>query len=257
MLALPTSVPAQAASSTLSCTLIVDAATGEQFLQQGVCDQRVPPFSTFKLPLALIGAEAGIITGEYEPRWDYKPEYKAVRRDRHPVDPSSWLDESVVWYSREITRRLGEPKFSAAVANLHYGNGDVSGDPGKHNGLTQSWLGSSLQISPAEQVTFIRHFLARHLPFSSGAFDLTTTIAPIFQSGEWTVHGKTGSGSLRTASGESDTNRPLGWFVGWAELGKRQVVFARLDIGAAPAASMGRPLRADFLSRFPALMAGR
>ncbi|WP_373369869.1 penicillin-binding transpeptidase domain-containing protein, partial [Klebsiella aerogenes] len=31
---------------------------------------------------------------------------------------------------------------------FEYGNQDVSGDSGKHNGLTQSWLMSSLTISP-------------------------------------------------------------------------------------------------------------
>jgi len=249
--------PAYAAAPTLSCTLIVDAASGKELVRQGTCDQRVGPFSSFKLPLALLGAEAGILTGEHEPRLPYRPEYDAVKRDRKATDPSDWLDNSVLWYSRQITSRLGEPTFSSLVAKLGYGNGDVSGDPGKHNGLTHSWLGSSLQISPEEQVAFLRRFLLRDLPFSTAAFDLTSLIVPVFEAGEWTVHGKTGSGWLRTRSSETNRNRPLGWFVGWAEMGERRIVFARLEVGAAPANAMGPTLREAFLPQLSALLAQR
>ncbi|HBX3937445.1 TPA: hypothetical protein MH011_29220 [Klebsiella pneumoniae subsp. pneumoniae] len=43
---------------------------------------------------------------------------------------------------------MGVDRFTEYVKKFEYGNQDVSGDSGKHNGLTQSWLMSSLTISP-------------------------------------------------------------------------------------------------------------
>jgi hypothetical protein len=60
------------------------------------------------------------------------------------TDPSRWEAVSVVWYSQEITRRFGEAKFKAYIDRFGYGNRDLRGNPGKNDGLTQAWLGSSL-----------------------------------------------------------------------------------------------------------------
>ncbi|RUU32779.1 class D beta-lactamase, partial [Mesorhizobium sp. M6A.T.Ca.TU.002.02.2.1] len=91
----------------VECTLILDAASGETLYRQGVCDQRFSPASTFKVPLSLIGYDAGILIDEHTPAWDYKPEFNAVKRDQKTVDPTIWEKDSVLWFSREITRRLG------------------------------------------------------------------------------------------------------------------------------------------------------
>ena len=70
--------PLRAQSAPLKdveCTLILDAASGGTLYRQGVCDQRFSPASTFKVPLALIGYDAGILSDEHTPSWDYKPEF--------------------------------------------------------------------------------------------------------------------------------------------------------------------------------------
>ncbi|TIT08028.1 MAG: class D beta-lactamase, partial [Mesorhizobium sp.] len=75
--------PIRAQSAPLKdveCTLILDAASGETLYQQGVCDQRFSPASTFKIPLSLIGYDAGILSDEHTPSWEYKPEFNAVMR---------------------------------------------------------------------------------------------------------------------------------------------------------------------------------
>jgi hypothetical protein len=83
--------PIRAQSAPLGdveCTLIVDAASGETLYRQGVCDQRVSPASTFKIPLALIGYDAGILGDEHTPNWEYKAEFNAETgpQDRRPDD---------------------------------------------------------------------------------------------------------------------------------------------------------------------------
>jgi beta-lactamase class D len=106
-------------------------------------------------------------------------------------------------------------RFKAYVDAFHYGNQDVSGDKGKNNGLTHSWLSSSLAISPIEQVHFLQQIVNKQLALSPKAFAMTKKILYIQEIvGGWKLYGKTGSG------------RQQGWFVGWIEKDNRVVVFA-------------------------------
>ena len=43
------------------CTLIMDATSGEVVLEEGACATSATPASTFKLPLAVVAFEAGIL----------------------------------------------------------------------------------------------------------------------------------------------------------------------------------------------------
>ncbi len=227
--------PAAEAAEEIKCTMVADAATGEVLHRSGPCDRRFSPCSSFKLPLALMGFDSGILESPKAPVWELKPEYNPSERDRaYPrVYPEMWERDSVVWFSQQLTTRLGEARFSEYVKNFSYGNQDVSGDPGAHNGLTHAWLMSSLTISPSEQIQFLLRFLGRALPVARRAYDLTMATIPQYPAADgWTVHGKSGSGWLRNAEGKVDESRPQGWFVGWAEKDGRRVVFARLEVGA-------------------------
>ncbi len=237
------------------CTLIVDAQSGATLRRDGTCDRRVSPASTFKVPLALMGYDSGILTDARTPRWDYKPEFNAVKRDHRPVDPTIWEKDSVVWYSQEITRKLGNERFAGYVDSFGYGDGDIAGNPGKKDGLTHSWLSSSLKISPDEQASFIRRILDRKLPLSAKAYEMTGAILPAFDAGDWKVQGKTGTGWLTNKAGAQNRNRPFGWFVGWAEKDGRKIVFARLFVneGKSPVL-LGPNVRANFLADLPGLV---
>ncbi len=215
-----------------SCTLIMDADTGHTRMEDGDCDTRYTPASTFKVPLALMGYDAGLLTDTHTPRWDWPPNQRAPQRDQKPVDPTIWQADSVVWYSRELARQLGGKRFGTYVHRLAYGNEDVSGDPGARNGLTRSWISSSLKISPREQAAFIRRLLAQDLPVSAEAQKKTKDILPVFQTASgWKVHGKTGSGSLPPQGKTEQAGKPVGWFIGWAERDGKTIVFARQNIG--------------------------
>lgn len=251
--------PATAQSSSpkpaLECTVIADAANGTALYRQGSCDKRVSALSTFKVPLALIGYDTGILTDPHNPRWDYKPEFKAIKRHQHAVDPTIWLDESVVWYSQELTRKLGAARFSDYVRKFNYGNRDISGNPGKNDGLTQAWLNSSLKISPDEQIAFLRGVASRSLPVSTKAYEMTDAAMPAFEAGGWQVKGKTGTGRLAGKGGVPNSSRPIGWFVGWAEKDGRRIVFAKLVINNGKSDGlMGRVVRASFLEELPGLI---
>lgn len=240
-----------AAAQKLTCTLIVDETSGDVLHRDGTCDKAFAPMSTFKLPLAIMGYDADILLDATTPRWDYKPEFNGYKSQQKPTDPTIWLKDSIVWYSQELTRRLGDKRFSDYIKRFDYGNKDVSGDPGKHNGLTHAWLASSLKISPEEQVGFLRRFLRGELPVSEDALEMTKAIMPHFEAGDWDVQGKTGTGALSDAKGGK---APIGWFVGWATRDDRRVIFARLTVGAKKGEQPAGPAaRDDFLKMLPNL----
>ena len=223
------------AAQAIRCTVVADVASGKTLYRKGACDQRFYPQSTFKLPLAMMGFDAGILVNARTPEWKYQARFKGPPRVRKDTDPTSWMADSIVWYSQETTRKLGMSAFSSYVRSFGYGNGDVSGAPGANDGLTQAWLMSSLKISADEQVAFLRRFLSGGLPISASAQALTLAVTPRFEAADgWDVQGKTGAGWLRDEAGRSDPTRPLGWFVGWATKGEQRVVFARLLVDVRP-----------------------
>ena len=223
------------AAEPIRCTVIVDEQSGDALHRQGTCDHAFYPMSTFKLPLAMMGYDAGILIDAEHPRWGYQSKFDRPERERKATDPMVWERDSIVWYSQEITRRLGKKVFTGYIQRFGYGNRDVSGGPGSTDGLTDSWLMSSLKISPDEQVAFLRRFLTGGLPISEHAVDMTMAIVPRFAADDgWEIQGKTGAGWLRDRNGKVDYNRPLGWFVGWAVKGDRRMIFARLLVDTKP-----------------------
>jgi len=213
-----------------TCTIIADAKSGEVLFQEGPCGTPESPASTFKVPLSLMGFDAWVLVDAHTPAKPYRGEYNAMMDSwKVTTDPTIWMEDSVVWFSQEMTKQMGMPLFQKYVDAFAYGNRDLSGDPARNNGLTNSWLGSSLQISPAQQIGFLRRMLAYQLPVSRAAVDQTKTIMPTFPADQnWTVQGKTGSGFRRDGNGAVMRGVQFGWFVGWATQGQRTVVFARL-----------------------------
>jgi beta-lactamase class D len=248
---------AGAAAADNVCTVLADASTREILSQTGECDRRVPPASTFKIPIALMGYDAGFLKDENNPTLPFKEGYpdwiKAWRTD---TNPAAWMKNSVVWYSQQVTQALGKETFASYVTAFGYGNADVSGDKGKDNGLTRSWLSSSLRISPLEQVDFLTKFVGRKLPVSAHAYEMTEAILTEYELPDgWTVRGKTGAGFPVKADGTPDRQRPIGWYVGWAKKDGRAVVFARLKENSEPQKmSPGFGTRDELLNDLPSLL---
>lgn len=117
--------------------------------QEGNCESRYAPCSTFKIAISLMGYDNGFLIDETHPKLPFKEGYadylKVWQQSQTPKD---WIKNSCVWYSQIITKELGIEKFRDYVTKFDYGNRDISGDKGKNNGLTNAWLSSSLEISP-------------------------------------------------------------------------------------------------------------
>lgn len=242
-------------ATTVACTVVMDQETGTIIKREGPCEHQFSPCSSFKLAIAAMGFDAGILVDPHHPRFDYRPEYEAqADRDKKSVDPMIWLADSVVWYSQQATMRLGMMQFQRYVDQFDYGNRDLAGDPGEHDGLTHAWLMTSLAISPDQQVSFIKRLLDRKLGISGHAYAMVEATVPVYSgNGGWKIHGKSGSGWLRSTSGAYDMSRPQGWFVGWADNVSKRVIFARLRIGAAAAeVPGGTTARAEVLEQLAA-----
>lgn len=222
--------PAAADSAATLCTIVADR-NGKVLFEEGpACGDRVTPASTFKVALAVMGFDAGVLKGPDDPVLPFKKGYPDWGGDawRRPVGPKSWMHDSVVWYSQQIARRLTAERLTSYAKTLDYGNADFSGDPGKDNGLDRSWIGSSLKISPREQIGFIARLTAGRLPVSADAMKQSAALLDRHEAGGWTIRGKTGSAFPRKADGTLDRARGWGWYVGWAERGGQRLVVVRL-----------------------------
>jgi beta-lactamase class D len=208
--------------------------------------RRFSPFSTFKIPNSLIGLETGVIKdAEFVIPWD-RVKYPS---DGWNTEPSiHWgqdhnlrtaIKYSVVWYYRELARRVGEEPMRRMVAQLGYGNQDVSSGLGSPNLFEAFWLNGSLRISADEQVEFLKAFYQGRLPVSKRSSDIVKEIITLEQTDSYKLSGKTGGGPAG--------DRALGWFVGYLEA-KDNVYFFALNIEGANFAAV-RDKRIDLAKR--------
>lgn len=220
--ALPHKLLAEA--TTGYACIISDLATDKIIHIEGDCDTQETPCSTFKIALSLMGIDAGILKSDRMPEWPYDASYNApLEVWRQPHTPQTWMQHSCVWYSRKLTAMLGMEKFKKYVHDFDYGNHDVTGTPGKNDGLTASWLCSSLKISPRQQIVFIRKLLRSQLPVSTYAHQQTEKLLQLEDlAGGWKLYGKAGGGIF------DSLDKSLGWLVGWVTKEKQTLVFACL-----------------------------
>lgn len=251
----PAAMPSQAREI---CTVILDASTRETLLERGDCTTPVTPASTFKIPLALIGFDSGVLVDPQTPELAFTPgDPDWGDRWAENTDPSDWMRYSVLWYSQRITHALGAATMTDYLRALNYGNADMSGDAGFDNGLERAWVSSSLAISPRDQAAFLVKLLARDLPVSTAAYENTFAIIDAYPAADgWTLRGKTGGAYPRNANRSFDYTAGWGWFVGWAERDGRTVVFAQLNQDRTRlSGSPGTRARDAFVAAWPQIAA--
>lgn len=248
----------QTASAEIVCTLVIDARTGAVIVEEGDCGTRVTPASTFKIPLAVMGYDAGFLTETTAPVLQFRagdPDWGGANWTRD-TDPVSWMRFSVLWYSQRITHALGAATLTGYAQSFGYGTADFSGDPGFDNGLERAWIASSLLISPREQAAFLRRLVVDDLPVRPEAMGLARAIVEHHDVGDWVIHGKTGTAYPRRADRSFDYARGWGWYVGWAAQDDRVLVFVRLtQARERMEGSPGNIARAVFLQDWPEMVA--
>ena len=229
---LPTFLALSATSSLAGelCTLIVDADTGATVVKTGPnCTTRVTPASTFKVAISLMAFDSGVLNDSHQPSWPYETGFPDWAGDawKGDIDPTDWMKRSVFWYSQQTVKKLGQARFETYVTAFKYGNQDVSAVQVQHPGNNGAWVMSSLQISPVEQVAFLRNVVNRQLPLSAHSYEMTEEITHQYDLNGWRIYGKTGTGSPGQDS-RYRADQAYGWYVGWARKGTQAMVFARL-----------------------------
>lgn len=225
------------------------------FYQDGECATRESPFSTFKIALAIIGYNGGILQDTEHPILPFKEGYDdwlpAWRKEQ---SPKSWIQYSVVWYSKQITERLGKKFIVSELNRFDYGNKDFSDLPGK-KGLTDAWLGGALKISPLEQERFLSHVAQGKFFNNAQDFSYLKDLLrqPQNISG-WTIYGKTGSSGL-TENPEPGKPYRISWFVGWLEKDQEKIIFINFQQQMSKKGTISGPLLRDaFFKKLPSLL---
>jgi beta-lactamase class D len=223
--------------------LIIGCSTGRNFPKKNVCflvydmqletyvtkyntsycKKQLPTASTFKIPLSVMAFDAGILKDEKTSfTWDRKSHFlESWNRDQ---TAESWMKESVVWVSQEMTPKLGAEKIAQYLKSFDYGNQDSSGE------LTTFWLtptplnGSqtpnTLKISGYEQVEFMRKLWTNKLPVSPHAMEMTRKILPRETNPPHRIlAGKTGSGFM-----DPEQTIRVGWYVAHLTVGLKQYI---------------------------------
>jgi beta-lactamase class D len=227
-----------------SALVLRDVAGGRTVRHGGpLARARTSPCSTFKIPNSVIGLETGVIPdASFVLPWD------GVRRPRaewnRDHDLRSAMEHSVVWYYQELARRVGPERMRHWVSALRYGNEDVSG------GLDRFWLGSSLRISPDEQVDFLARLHAGELAASARSIAVVKDILSREPPGPGIVYrGKTGSCQ------DPDAPDPHGWWVGSVEKEGRLFLYAALIEGPGASGMVCRPMAEKALAALGVLPA--
>jgi beta-lactamase class D len=191
------------------------------------CRERFSPYSTFKIPNSLIGLETKVISdADFMLRWEpqkypeaegwTEPPYSHWKQD-HTL--RSALKYSVLWYYRDLAKRVGMERMKKYVDGFGYGNHDISGGLNSPQLFQAFWLNSSLQISADEQVEFLKRFYAGKLPVSARSVSIVKEILVLEKTPVYTLRAKTGGG-------RSPSGKWLGWFVGYLETGGNVYFFA-------------------------------
>lgn len=203
------------------------------------CQQKSSPCSTFKIPNTLIALETGVATGaDFMLPWD---------GTQHPIKPwnkdqtlRSAFTDSCVWFYKEIARRINAQRMQHFLDLFTYGNMDISA------GIDCFWLSSSLLISPMQQLDFLYRLKTAQVPVSPANVQLLLDLMYHSEKNGVTVRGKTG-----TAGDPVKQVAVSGWYVGYAEYGKRNFAFVTFLTGKDnPSGRHARDIIVPFLLNF-------
>lgn len=185
--------------------------------------QRFSPCSTFKISNSLIALESKVAENE-----DYLIKYDSLKNPSEPwmykKEPFKfWMQDhtlktafkySVVWYYKELARRIGNERMTKLLKQIDYGNNDIS------SGIDNFWLCGSLQISAIEQVEFLKKLYLNQLSGFSVKSQETVKDIMLYETNDnYKLYGKTGAG-------DCFDKKVIGWYVGFIETNSNTYIFA-------------------------------
>lgn len=183
-----------------------------------MAEQEVSPYSTFKIISTLIGLHNNIIKDQTS-TMNYNGTQYLNSEWNGNLSLQTAFQTSCIWYFHQIINIAGEEKVQKELSELNYGNCDVSEWAGSminpYEELNGFWLGSSLKISPYEQVEVLSKIFEGKSFYDNENVEILKKIMLIQDNKEKKIYGKTGSSS----NGEA-------WFIGFTEKGQQREYFA-------------------------------
>ena len=171
------------------------------------------PASTFKIFNALVALETGVIPDEIAVlTWDgIKREIPAWNRD---TNLRQAFKDSTVWFYQVLARKIGYQRMQQFIDRVQYGNRQI----GTEADIDSFWLKGPLQITPKQEIEFLRRLERNETPFSERTLDIVKDIMIVDRTPTYTLRGKTGWAN--------SVNPNIGWFVGYLQQNNNIYFFA-------------------------------
>ncbi|MCT7955236.1 class D beta-lactamase [Laspinema palackyanum] len=175
-----------------------------------------PTASTFKILNSLIALETGVIPNELAVlTWDGIP--RTIPTWNRDLNLKEAFKISAVWFYQVLARRIGYERMQQWITQVGYGNQNI----GTAEEIDQFWLQGNLQVTPQQQVQFLRRLYENDLPFSEQTLSRVKEIMIYEQTPNYTIRGKTGWFGYGNESLQN-----IGWFVGYVETENNAYFFA-------------------------------
>lgn len=170
------------------------------------------PASTFKIPMALMGLDTGVVKDVEEviPYSGTKEWLKDWERDMN-LKEAMKLSNVAIFH--QVARRVGLDRMREYLRLFDYGNQQTGDDVNR-----RYWLEGPMEISALQQVEFLRRLTGGDIPLKKGTLEAVKEITLYESEGGATIYAKTGwSGT---------TGQQVGWWVGWVEKEGQHYPFA-------------------------------
>lgn len=194
------------------CAIIYDIQSDAyNTYNPAIITKRIAPCSTCKIYSAINALEQGIIT----------PANNTLAWDQQSYNYPTWnadqnlktaLRNSVNWYFQLLDGFAGADELKQFYTSIGYGNGYIGGDTDYY------WNGSSLRISPLEQIELLVKLYNNDFGFNETNVNAIKDAILLSDNNGNKLYGKTGSGKV----GSHDVN---GWFIGFIETGNTTYFF--------------------------------
>jgi beta-lactamase class D len=175
------------------------------------------PASTFKIINLLIALETGVIRDINE---IIKWQGNIPDTTRYGLRPSIYHDMSVKeaftvsagWAFADLAKRIGRDKYVYYLKACNYGNAAYLGEG------VDFWNFGPLQISPLNQVQFLKRLYEGAVPFSQKNIEILKELMVTEKTMEYVIHSKTGW--------SKQEDKELGWWTGYLEKEGKVYFFA-------------------------------
>lgn len=136
--------PSEAFQGIQGCAVLYDLGTDHYTLyQEDLCRTQVSPCSTFKIISTLMGLHTGVLTGP-ESTMTYSGIQYPVAAWNGNLTLAEAFQSSCVWYFRQVIDQVGQASVAQQLADLDYGNQDISQWEGAGRTRAQSSTASGL-----------------------------------------------------------------------------------------------------------------